>query len=197
MSGEDNRVYGIYSGSELTIVPTQQGVPSAVSDAKYVVGENVNIRRKSSGMILVTGCFLPIAASAQDMSIKSAEVSEGAPIKEEQVFKGFGCTGSNISPSLSWSGASNGTKSFAITVYDPDAPTGSSWWRWVVFNIPVATTSIPKNAGDLQAKSMPADAIQSRTDFGIGGYGGPARADEHHVCTSVTLIVSEFRSCWQ
>ena len=104
MSGEDNRVYGIYSGSELTIVPTQQGVPSAVSDAKYVVGENVNIRRKSFSMLLVTGCFLPVAAAAQDMSImsiKSEEVSEGAPIKEEQVFKGFGCTGSNISPSLS------------------------------------------------------------------------------------------------
>ena len=177
MSGEDNRVYGIYSGSELTIVPTQQGVPSAVSDAKYVVGENVNIRRKSFSMLLVTGCFLPVAAAAQDMSImsiKSEEVSEGAPIKEEQVFKGFGCTGSNISPSLSWSGASNGTKSFAITVYEPDGQTGSGWWHWAVFNIPVATTSIPKNAGDLQAKSMPADAIQSRTDFGIGGYGGPA-----------------------
>jgi Raf kinase inhibitor-like YbhB/YbcL family protein len=84
------------------------------------------------------------------MSIKSAEVSEGARIKQEQVLKGFGCTGSNISPSLSWSGAPNGSKSFAITVYDPDAPTGSGWWRWVVFNIPVATTSIPKNAGDLQ-----------------------------------------------
>jgi hypothetical protein len=57
MSGEDNRVYGIYSGSELTIVPTQPGVPSAVSDAKYMVGENVNIRRESFSMLLVTGRF--------------------------------------------------------------------------------------------------------------------------------------------
>ena len=176
MSGEDNRVYGIYSGSELTIVPTQPGVPSAVSDAKYTVGENVNIRRKSFSMLLVTGCFFAgrSPSARHEYHEYHAEVSEGAPIKEEQVFKGFGCTGSNISPSLSWSGASNGTKSFAITVYEPDGQTGSGWWHWAVFNIPVAMTSIPKNAGDLQAKSMPADAIKSRTDFGIGGYGGPA-----------------------
>jgi len=101
--GEDNRAYGIYSGSELTIVPTQRSVGCKRSQTTWRK-ENVNIRRKSSGMILVTGCFLPIAASAQDMSIKSAEVSD---------------------------------------------------------------------AGDLQAKSMPAGAIQSRTDFGTGGYGGP------------------------
>jgi Raf kinase inhibitor-like YbhB/YbcL family protein len=60
------------------------------------------------------------------------------------VFKGFGCTGSNVSPALSWSGAPSGTKSFAVSMYDPDAPTGSGWWHWVVFNIPPGTTSLPK-----------------------------------------------------
>src|SRR5215831_19991223 len=79
--GEDNRAYGIYSGSELTIVPTQRSVGCKRSQTTWRK-ENVNIRRKSFGMILVTGCFLPIAASAQDMSIKSAEVSEGARIKQ-------------------------------------------------------------------------------------------------------------------
>ena len=58
------------------------------------------------------------------------------PIANEQVFKGFGCTGGNISPALSWSGAPAATKSFAVSIYDPDAPTGSGWWHWVVFNIP-------------------------------------------------------------
>jgi phosphatidylethanolamine-binding protein (PEBP) family uncharacterized protein len=94
-------------------------------------------------MLLVTGCLLPMAAQAQSMSIRSGEVSDGATVQEEQVYKGFGCTGSNVSPSLSWSGAPSGTKGFAITVYDPDAPTGSGWWHWVVFNVPVATTSVP------------------------------------------------------
>jgi len=113
------------------------------------------------------------AADAAGMKLTSAEVKNGATIGNEQVFKGFGCAGGNISPSLSWSGAPKGTKSFAISVYDPDAPTGSGWWHWVVFNIPASTTSIPKNAGDVSAKLMPEGAIQSRTDFGADGYGGP------------------------
>ena len=113
------------------------------------------------------------AANAQSMSLTSAEVKEGGTIANEQVFKGFGCTGSNVSPSLSWSGAPGGTKSFAVSMYDPDAPTGSGWWHWVVFNIPAKVTSLPKGAGDVKSKLMPKEAIQSRTDFGADGYGGP------------------------
>jgi Raf kinase inhibitor-like YbhB/YbcL family protein len=104
------------------------------------------------------------------MKLTSAEIKDGATIANEQVFKGFGCTGSNISPSLTWTGAPAGTKSFAVTMYDPDAPTGSGWWHWVVFNIPAGTTSLPKNAS---AGTMPSGAIQSLTDFGSKGYGGP------------------------
>jgi len=124
-------------------------------------------------VVLSCGAFAANAAFAQNMSLKSAEVSDGGAMKEEQVLNGFGCKGANISPSLSWTGAPTGTKSFAITNYDPDAPTGSGWWHWVVFNIPVATTSLPKNAGDVKAKLMPDGAVQSRTDFGVGGWGGP------------------------
>ncbi len=112
-------------------------------------------------------------AHAQNMKLTSAEITEGATIPAEQVFKGFGCTGGNISPSLSWSGVPSGTKSLAVSIYDPDAPTGSGWWHWVVFNIPPRTTSLPKNAGDVKKKLMPKGAIQSRTDFGVDGYGGP------------------------
>jgi phosphatidylethanolamine-binding protein (PEBP) family uncharacterized protein len=111
------------------------------------------------------------SASAQNMSLKSGEVSDGGTIKDEQVANVFGCKGGNISRSLSWSGAPSGTKSFGINVYDPDAPTGSGFWRWIVFNIPVSTTSIPKNAGDLKAKLTPAGAIQRRTDYAIDGWG--------------------------
>jgi Raf kinase inhibitor-like YbhB/YbcL family protein len=119
------------------------------------------------------GLFGASAANAQSMTLSSADLKEGATLGNEQVFKGFGCTGSNISPALNWSGAPSGTKSFAVSMYDPDAPTGSGWWHWVVFNIPPSTTSLPKGAGDVKKKLTPKGAIQSRTDFGADGYGGP------------------------
>jgi len=102
------------------------------------------------------------AALAQSMSVTSAEVSDGATITDAQVANVFGCKGGNISPSLKWSGAPSDTKSFAITVYDPDAPTGSGFWHWVVFNIPASTTEIPKSAGDVKKKLMPKGAVRCR-----------------------------------
>jgi hypothetical protein len=112
-------------------------------------------------------------ASAQTMTLTSPEITEGGTIANEQVFKGFGCTGGNVSPALTWNGAPSATKSFAITMYDPDAPTGSGWWHWVVFNIPPSTTSFPKDAGGVKKTGINGGAIQSRTDFGVAGYGGP------------------------
>ena len=122
---------------------------------------------------LVLSTAWGMAANGQGMSLTSAEVKEGGTLANEQVFKGFGCTGNNVSPSLSWSGAPSSTKSFAVSIYDPDAPTGSGWWHWVVFNIPANATSLPKGAGDAKSTAMPKGAIQSRTDFGADGYGGP------------------------
>jgi Raf kinase inhibitor-like YbhB/YbcL family protein len=113
------------------------------------------------------------AAYAQTMMLSSPDIKDGGTIANQQVFKGFGCTGDNISPALSWSGAPANTKSFAISIYDPDAPTGSGWWHWVVYNIPAGTTSLPKDAGDVSKGLMPKGAVQSRTDFGSAGYGGP------------------------
>ena len=131
------------------------------------------------------------AANAQSMTLTSADIKEGATIANEQVFKGFGCTGGNLSPALSWSGAPATTKSFAVSIYDPDAPTGSGWWHWVVFNIPAGTTSLPKGAGDVKKKLMPKGAIQSRTDFGADGYGGPcppAGDKPHHYQITVFAV---------
>jgi Raf kinase inhibitor-like YbhB/YbcL family protein len=113
------------------------------------------------------------AAQAQTMTLTSPDIKDGGTIANQQVFKGFGCTGENISPALSWSGAPANTKSFAVSIYDPDAPTGSGWWHWVVYNIPAGTTSLPKDAGDPSKGLMPKGAVQSRTDFGSTGYGGP------------------------
>ena len=122
---------------------------------------------------LAIGVSCAGVARAQDMTLTSTDIKEGATIADEQLLNGFGCTGRNVSPQLSWSGAPAGTKSYAIQMFDPDAPTGSGFWHWVVFNIPPTTTSLPKGAGDVKKKLMPKGAIQSRTDLGSTGYGGP------------------------
>jgi Raf kinase inhibitor-like YbhB/YbcL family protein len=122
------------------------------------------------------------AGAAYAFSVTSPDIKPGATIADEQVANVFGCTGKNLSPALSWSGAPKGAKSFAVSIYDPDAPTGSGFWHWVVFNIPADTTSLPKGAGDPKGGGMPAGAIQSRTDFGTPGYGGPCppKGDKPH-----------------
>ncbi len=83
---------------------------------------------------------------------------------------------------MSWSGAPKNTKSFALSVYDPDAPTGSGFWHWVVFNIPADVSSLDKGAGDPTGPAAPKGAVQSRTDFGVPGYGGPCppKGDKPH-----------------
>lgn len=112
-------------------------------------------------------------AIAAEFTVSSPDVKAGAKIADEQVFNGFGCQGRNISPALNWASAPAGTKSYAVTVYDPDAPTGSGWWHWVVFNIPAGTTGVARNAGSPQANLLPSGSVHSRTDFGKPGYGGP------------------------
>lgn len=121
----------------------------------------------------VMGMLVSQVALASEFSVTSSDIRPGGKIPEQHVFNGFGCQGANISPTLAWSGAPADTKSFAVTVYDPDAPTGSGWWHWVVFNIPASVNQLPRNAGDAQATSLPVGSVQSRTDFGKPGYGGP------------------------
>ena len=103
----------------------------------------------------------------------STDFTQGGTLANAQVFNQFGCKGGNISPALAWSGAPAGTKSFALLMHDPDAPTGSGWWHWVVYDIPAATTSLAAGAGEPKKGLMPAAAVQGRTDYGSIGYGGP------------------------
>jgi Raf kinase inhibitor-like YbhB/YbcL family protein len=114
---------------------------------------------------------LPLGASAQTFTLKSSEL--GGQATQHQFFNGFGCHGDNVSPELSWENAPAGTQSFAVTMYDKDAPTGSGFWHWVVFNIPASATELKSGAGDAAKGLLPAGAIQSMTDFGKAGYGGP------------------------
>ena len=117
---------------------------------------------------------------AQEFTLTSDDI--GGQLTETQVFSGFGCSGKNISPALKWVNAPQNTKSFAVTVYDPDAPTGSGWWHWVVFNIPAANNTLKSNAGNLEKNLAPAGSIQSVTDFGKPGFGGacPPEGDRPH-----------------
>jgi hypothetical protein len=126
---------------------------------------------KYSAIALST--LLVTAAHAGGFSLSSPEIKPGATLAGEQVFKGFGCEGGNVSPELVWHGAPKGTKSLAVTAYDPDAPTGSGWWHWVVFNLPADTAGLKRGAGNPTSSLMPSGAVQSRTDFGQTGYGGP------------------------
>ena len=121
-------------------------------------------------------------AGAAGFALRSPDVSAGASIGDRFVFDGFGCTGQNVSPALEWRAAPAGTQSFAVTVYDPDAPTGSGWWHWVVYDIPPAVTSLPAGAGDANGEGLPAGAVEGRTDFGSQSYGGPCppKGDKPH-----------------
>jgi Raf kinase inhibitor-like YbhB/YbcL family protein len=121
--------------------------------------------------------FIFAFASAQTFTLKSNEL--GGQATNKQVFNGFGCSGENVSPQLFWENAPAGAKSFAITIHDPDAPTGSGWWHWVVFDIPVGTKELKSGAGNVGLKLTPPGVVQSITDFKTQGYGGPCPPEGH------------------
>lgn len=116
------------------------------------------------------------------MTLRSDDFAEGETLAMRHVLSsayGFGCAGDNLSPHLRWSGAPADTKSFALTCFDPDAPTGSGFWHWLVVNLPRNTIALPRNAGNPTSGLLPAGALQTRTDFGGPGYGGPCPPPGH------------------
>ena len=123
-----------------------------------------------------------VAVQASPFTLTSPDLPEGKPLPNAQVFNSFGCTGQNISPALTWSHAPAGTKSFALTMYDPDAPTGSGWWHWMVVDLPASVTALPANAGEKGGANLPAGARQMRNDYGLWAWGGmcPPPGDKPH-----------------
>jgi Raf kinase inhibitor-like YbhB/YbcL family protein len=122
----------------------------------------------------VVGVPMASAQQMEELQVTSTSFGDGDYIPEVHVLganAGIGCSGGNVSPQLAWSGAPDGTKSFAVTAFDPDAPTGSGFWHWVVVNIPPNVSELPAGAGSGQG--LPGGALQTRTDFGMPGYGGP------------------------
>jgi Raf kinase inhibitor-like YbhB/YbcL family protein len=124
---------------------------------------------------------LPLAHAAGFM-LTSPDIKPGSMIARKFEFNGFGCSGQNKSPALKWSGAPKGTKSFVVTVYDPDAPTGSGWWHWTVVNIPAGVNELPPDAGAAGGANLPKGATQVRSDYGTAAWGGvcPPPGDKPH-----------------
>ena len=130
--------------------------------------------------------------SHQRFTLSSPDLASGT-FDNQFVLNGFGCTGGNLSPELRWSNVPPGTQSLALQVYDPDAPTGSGFWHWVVANIPATVNALPLGAGDPASGKMPAGALEVRTDFGKPGYGGPCppQGDHPHRYVFTVFAVSQ------
>ncbi|WP_324134773.1 YbhB/YbcL family Raf kinase inhibitor-like protein [Bosea sp. (in: a-proteobacteria)] len=123
---------------------------------------------------LPLSAFFAGAPAAHAFDLTSADLRAGAAIPQSFAFKGFGCTGDNVSPALDWSNPPADSKSFAVFVHDPDAKTGGAgFWHWVVADIPVGTSSLPRGTGTADGARLPAGARQIATDFGVPGWGGP------------------------
>ncbi|MDP5226950.1 MULTISPECIES: YbhB/YbcL family Raf kinase inhibitor-like protein [Arthrobacter] len=117
----------------------------------------------------------PVAA----FDVTSTDVQDGGVLALPQVSKVFGAGGEDESPQLSWDGAPAGTRSYAVTVFDPDAPTASGFWHWAVLNIPVEITSLPAGAGSPDGRLLPKGALQLRNDAGFAGFVGAAPPNGH------------------
>jgi Raf kinase inhibitor-like YbhB/YbcL family protein len=115
-------------------------------------------------------------------TLSSPDIRADAAIDRKFEFNGFGCSGENKSPALEWRGAPQEAKSFAVTVYDPDAPTGSGWWHWFVVNIPRGVTELKPDAGAQGGANLPKGAMQVRNDYGTAAWGGvcPSEGDPPH-----------------
>lgn len=129
------------------------------------------------GLIAALSTFSTLSAfstQAAEFKVFSNDIQEGAPMHKRHEFKGFGCSGENLSPQLSWQHLPAGTKSIAVTAYDPDAPTGSGWWHWLVVDIPATVTELPRgvNVASLKARGI-------RNDYSITEFGGACPPPGH------------------
>jgi len=150
------------------------------------LGGRITLKVAALTLLTVSGFLSASAANA--LTLTSPDITPGGKIADEQVFNGWDCTGKNVSPALAWTGAPKGTKSFAVSVYDPDAPTGGGFWHWWVANLPADASGLPKGAGG--GTGLPEGAVQPNNDFSLPGYGGPCppKGKPHHYHITVYAL---------
>jgi Raf kinase inhibitor-like YbhB/YbcL family protein len=119
-----------------------------------------------------TASAAPGGPQALRFKLQSPDIKADSTVPMAHVYRGMGCNGENQSPALEWVNPPSGTRGFAVTCYDPDAPTGSGWWHWQIFDIPQTEKGLARGAGNPEGR-RPAGAVQSRNDYGEVGYGGP------------------------
>ena len=130
----------------------------------------------------VSTFVLSAACMANEFTLSSSDIKHGEFMPKTQEFVGFGCKGGNQSPQLSWSNAPEGTKAFAVTAYDPDAPTGSGWWHWQIVNIDKSVSALKAGAGSAKKDQAPKGSLQVANDYGVQGFGGacPPKGNGKH-----------------
>ncbi|MBN9746237.1 YbhB/YbcL family Raf kinase inhibitor-like protein [Amycolatopsis sp. A1MSW2902] len=120
--------------------------------------------------------YLP---SVPSFTLRSTDIADGETLAQPHLSGIFGAGGEDRSPQLAWEGFPEGTRSFAVTVYDPDAPTASGFWHWAVFNIPASVTSLEAGAGDSAGSGLPSSAVTLKGDGGVRQYLGAAPPPGH------------------
>lgn len=141
----------------------------------------------TAALTLLLATYLPLQAQSapgqntpkHTFVLHSSDIKHGETLTNDFVFNGFGCAGGNQSPELMWKNAPKGTQSYAITAYDPDAPTGSGWWHWLAYNVPAEQMKLDKNSG---VQNHGADILYGRNDYGEYAFGGacPPKGDKPH-----------------
>ncbi len=115
--------------------------------------------------------FMPAVPA---FTVTSTDMADGQTLAVAQFYEGVGGSTGDCSPQLAWSGFPDATQGFAVTCFDPDAPTGSGFWHWVLFDLPADATSLPAGAGSGDMAGLPAGAIHARNDYGAKCFGGAA-----------------------
>jgi Raf kinase inhibitor-like YbhB/YbcL family protein len=144
---------------------------------------------KTASAIVVMFAILNTAAGAEEAFVVTSPDVASGQFSDEQFANVFGCSGGNISPALAWSGAPAGTRSFSVTVYDPDAPTGSGFWHWIVADIPPTAQGLPAGSGT-NPDLLPPGSLQMINDAGVGGYVGacPPAGETHNYVITVKAL---------
>ena len=136
---------------------------------------------RSLKFLSVLSLTLSSSVFAESLTLSSQDITEAKFMSKDHEFNGFGCSGADKSPHLKWSGIPKGTKSFAITAYDPDAPTGSGWWHWQIVNIPMSVRELATDAGNTKNIAVPKGSMQIQDDYGSRGFGGACPPKGHGV----------------